>query len=243
MMLRNTISVVFSLFLLFSCTNKAEKYFKEAELLEQSDRLPEAINFLDKAIEEDENYLPAYINRGAYKSMLGDYRGAIQDYCIIIEKDSSNILSYHNRGKNKKRLGEYNKAISDFGKALSLKGYDGSAGPVILIKIDNSLFETPSDKYLCYEPTISEILYERSIAYFYLDSLSQALNDLNYCISKGNLSQTDKETDFMLVSDCYYWRGFIFLKMGHKEKGCEDLHKAAELSVPEAESEIEKYCL
>lgn len=57
---------VFYLFILLfvSCTNNAEKYFKEAELLENENKLEEAIKLLDKAIAEDENYLPAYLNRG-----------------------------------------------------------------------------------------------------------------------------------------------------------------------------------
>jgi len=71
-----------------SCNTKSsETYFTEATRLEEQDKLPGAIRLLDKSIERDSNYLPAYINRAVDKAMLGNYKAAIQDYDIVIGKD------------------------------------------------------------------------------------------------------------------------------------------------------------
>ncbi|WP_419033899.1 tetratricopeptide repeat protein [Dysgonomonas gadei] len=225
----------------FSCKpNKAQQYFNEAELLEQKGKTEEAIRLLDKAIAEDTNLIAAYINRGASKSMLKDYMGAIADYTAVIKIDSTYALAYLNRGKSKKRIENYNDAILDFNTALKLKGY----GDFITVTfVDNPFFHVDEDReYL--EPTINEILYERGIAYFYIDSLKQAFSDFSFCISEGNIPQSNKrgEFEFNAVNDCYYWRGFVYLKLGYKDKGCKDLHKAAELGITEAIYEIERYC-
>lgn len=240
MIFKHILPLFFFITMFPSCNiNKAEQYFNKAELLEEEGNLQEAIEMLDKAIVEDENYIAAYINRGSDKSLLGNYTDAITDYSIAIKIDSTNILAYLNRGKNKKRLSDDIGAINDFNKGLALKGYKD--GLLTITFVGNPFFNI-DDGQTSIEPTISEILYERGIAYFYTDSLQQALSDFNYCISKGNIPKTNREFEFEEVNDCYYWRGLVYLKSGYKEKGCEDLNIADNMGVPEAKEEIEKYC-
>lgn len=239
-----TFKYIFLLFFLItifsSCnTNKAEQYFNKAELLEEGGNLQEAIKMLDKAIAEDENYIAAYINRGVDKSLLADYAGAITDYSMAIKIDSTNILAYLNRGKNKKRLSDNIGAIDDFNKGLALKGYQNVG--LTIVYIDNPFFNINDGKNYI-EPSIDEILYERGIAYFYLDSLLLAFSDFNYCISNNKTFQTSRNSNFEIVNDCYYWRGLVYLKLGYKEKGCEDLHDAASFGITEAIDDIQKYC-
>lgn len=53
------------------------EYLADAERLEQQGKYRDAIQLLDQAIAKDKNFIAAYINRGADKSALGDYKGAI----------------------------------------------------------------------------------------------------------------------------------------------------------------------
>ena len=56
------------------------------------------------SIDKDSDYLLSYLNRGVDKSMLGDYKGAIEDYNEVIKRDSNNTLALLIRGKNKKMI-------------------------------------------------------------------------------------------------------------------------------------------
>lgn len=62
----------FLLLLLISCDLKsAPDYFNMASRLETQGDIKGAIKLLDQAIEKDPKYLPAYINRGVDKALLG----------------------------------------------------------------------------------------------------------------------------------------------------------------------------
>lgn len=52
-------------------------YMLEAQELDDQGKYAEAVELMDKVIERDDKFEGAYINRGAYKSSLGDYRGAM----------------------------------------------------------------------------------------------------------------------------------------------------------------------
>lgn len=237
--------LIISVFILFSCSNKAERYFRQAELLEAEDKLDEAISYLDMAIVEDSMYLPAYINRAVDKSILGNYSEAIADYTKAIEIDSTFILAFLNRGKNKCRQNYYLSAIEDYNTALRLKEYDDKLyqGAYISIHLDESFFGNNNERIPIpwNEPSIPEILYERAIAYYYIDSLQLALNDFNVCIRIGNKAETSAETSFYWVGDCYYWRGFILLG-SEKEQACKDFQRAAFLGVTEAQEALKNNC-
>ena len=51
----------------------AKEHFADAERLEEQGKYKDAIQVLDKAISKDQNFLGAYINRGADKSALGEF--------------------------------------------------------------------------------------------------------------------------------------------------------------------------
>ena len=76
-----------------SCDFKTAKdYFTEAEQLEEQGKYKEAISILDKAILKDNKLLGAYINRGANKSAIGDFKGAIAtaEQSIASAKEAKN---------------------------------------------------------------------------------------------------------------------------------------------------------
>src|SRR5450631_2658221 len=117
------IAVTTLLFTAFSCSNKsAEDYFSEASKSESQGDLIKAVFILNKAIQENPNYLPAYINAGADESMLGNYNAAIKRYTQVIALSPNNTLALLNRGKNESRIGNYWSSLEDFQRAVASKG-------------------------------------------------------------------------------------------------------------------------
>ena len=116
---------ILGLFLLclVSCDfRSSDYYFSKAEQLQAEDKYAEAIILLDKVIAKNPQNIYALLNRGANKSMLNDYRGAIDDYSKVIEIDSMNTLAFFNRGLVKQRKEDYHSAIEDFYRAIKTKG-------------------------------------------------------------------------------------------------------------------------
>lgn len=201
----------------------SEEYLHSAHNLSQQGKYEDAILILDKAIKRNPQDIKLLLERGYNKSMLNDYNGAIEDESKVIEKDQKNALALLNRGKNRERINDYTGAIGDFNKAISTKGGE----LVYLDKVENSFIETGFE----FDVKMEEIRLERGIAYYYIDSLRKAFDDLNFSIQEN-----------FALSDSYYWRGLIYLRYNMKNEGCEDLIKAKELGDPDAQELISKHC-
>jgi tetratricopeptide (TPR) repeat protein len=194
----------------------------EAEKLEEKGQYQEAIPLLDKAIENDPEYLGAYINRGADKSALGDYQEAIKDYQKVIELDSNNTLALFNIGNNYKRLEDYSTAIKYYNKAFETKG----GGQLYLDYtpndfVDLSTFDVPGH----------EIAYERGLAYYDLDSLQLSANDMQVCIQKN-----------YMIKESHYMIGACYFKAGQMEQACKEFEIAANMGDKDAQDMIRDNC-
>ena len=210
-------------FTLLSCDFKsANDYFAEAEKLEQEQKYTEAIPILDKAISKDNTFIGAYINRGADKSAIGDFRGAIADYEKVISFDPKNTLAYVNIGNNLKRLGDNTAAVEFYNNAFNTKGGDG----MYMDLKPNNIMDLSS-----YDVAGKEIYYERGIALYLIDSLQKAYSDFQRCIKES-----------YMVAESDYWIGNIFLTRGNKDKACEYYNKAKLSGDKDAEDNIRKYC-
>lgn len=216
--------VVFSFVLLTGCDfRSSDDYHRAANKLEQEGKFIEAIACLDKAIRKEPRNVEALLDRAVDKSILNDFKGAIDDYSRVCELDSGNGLAFLNRGKNKMRLKDYTGALVDFDKAITTKGGE----PLYIDKVENPSFETGFE----YDVKMEEIKFERGIAYYRIDSLKKAFEDFNFCVQKS-----------YLLPDCYYWTGMIYLRYDMNPEGCRNLRKAVELGAPNAKEILDKYC-
>jgi len=164
--------------LLSVCSCKSsEDYRKEANALEKEGKYKEAILLLTKAIEKNPKNIKAYLDRGVDKSFIKDNKGCIEDYSKVIEIDPGNTLAYLNRGKAKARLTDDVEAITDFNKAVLTKGSE----LLYLDKVESPFIETGFE----YDVLMEEIRLERGYAYFRIDSLKKAFDDINFCIEKN----------------------------------------------------------
>lgn len=169
--------ILTSLLFLTSCMKSAKEYFADAERLEEQGKYKDAIQVLDKAILKDQKFLGAYINRGADKSALKDYKGAIEDYLQVATLDPKNTLAFFNIGNNYQRLNDFNSAIIYYNKAFATKG----GGERIYIDFTPNNFVNLDE----FDVPGHEIIYERAIAFYQIDSLNRAYADFQHSISNG----------------------------------------------------------
>lgn len=183
----------------------------------------ETLQCLSFSSQSDPKNINALLDRAVDKSYTNKYKGAIDDYSKVIELDPDNSLALLNRGKNKERLEDHKGAIADFDKAINTKGNE----LIYVDKVEDPYVETGFE----YDVKIEEIRFERGIAYYKIGNLKKAFDDFSFVIRK----------DYNL-SDCYYWRGLIYLSYKMKDEGCKDLSKAMELGDPDAKDLLDKYC-
>jgi len=216
-MKKNILPLLLFLFL-FSCSNKVEKLFNQAEILEQNKEYIEAIKILDKIIELNPDFLGAYINRGADYSALVQYKKAIKSFTQVIKIDSTNSLAYFNLANNLKRLNEIKKSIKYYDLALfhNKKGYK-----VLNIERKQGLYFVP----------FNEIYYERGLANYDLKQYNDAIQDFSNCT---NSSTTEKEARYML--------GATLLMLGKDNQACVELKRASLLGNEMAKKALKKYC-
>jgi tetratricopeptide (TPR) repeat protein len=173
----------------------ADEYYNLAFNLEEKGEYEKAIGYLDKAIEKRPNFKPALLNRGADKSALENYTGAIEDYEKIIAFDSDNTLTLINIGNNYKRLKLYDKSISYYTRAINTKG---------AIKSDSIFIEITwfgeKEKESDYYVPQYEIEFERGISYAYSKKYRLAIKDLEQSI-KYNYELPDS---FSWIGEAYY---------------------------------------
>lgn len=200
----------------------ANEYFEEAERLEEQEKYQEAILLLDKAIQKNPQLLGAYINRGADKSALENYKGAIEDYQKVVSLDSMNTLALFNLGNNFQRLQDYKNSLSYFNKALRSK----TEGAITIEYNPNQFIEADS-----YDVPSHEIFYARAVTYYNLDSMSGALNDFKTCIERG-----------FMMADSYLRIGYVYISTGKKQKACDCFLKSYNLGNKDAKENLIKFC-
>lgn len=208
--------IVFTLAACFSC---AEIYERRAVKAEEEKDYPSAIQWWDKVIERSPDYVVAYIERGVDKSLTGDYRGAIADYSEVIERDSTYVVAYLNRGKNRCRLDDYTLAVADFNAAVRIKGGDANGNlPIMWMEYNTSspFYRNEPDPR---DVPFHEILFERGLAYYELDSLDHAFEDFTFCIKRR-----------YLLGESLFIRGEIYERNGMTTEAVRDYEAALRYS-------------
>jgi tetratricopeptide (TPR) repeat protein len=178
----------------------AANYAKKAQRAEAAGDYTSAIVLWDKVIEQNPDNIVARIDRGVDKSLTGDFQGAIDDYTGVIERDSTHVLAWVNRGKNRYRIDDYALAIDDYNRAIELKKttIDGTVQ-----YFDNSV-DSRDVRYV-------EIVFERGMSYYELDSLDMAFADFDFCIAQS-----------YLLERSHYFRGMIYALSGRGAEAAKD---------------------
>lgn len=98
----------------------AKDYTQKGRELYEKNEFMESLLNVNKAIEIDPNYAPAFYLRGNIKDKFDDRHGAMKDYNTAIEKNSKFGDALFARGNVKMKLQDYYGAISDYTAAITI---------------------------------------------------------------------------------------------------------------------------
>ncbi len=202
--------------------------------MKQKGDLKLAIQLLDKAIDKQENFRAALLNRGTYKTRLGLVKEGIVDYKKILEFDPDNTVVLFNIGNSYSMLEEHNQAILFYTKALKTKGsldsFEISNGTPMAFQtnIDYNRFDSDNN----YNKLDCEIYFERGIEYLEIEKFDNAISDLNKSIKSNNNKK-----------DCYYYIGEAYIGKKDSINACQHFIKSAKLGDNDAREMLKEYCI
>jgi tetratricopeptide (TPR) repeat protein len=203
-------------------------WVKKGDSFRRVSNYKEAIKAYDKAIELDQKYMVAYINRGIAYSGEEDYKKAYEDFSKAIELAMPQAArAYAARGFcYYQELGLDQEAIKDFNKAIQLEPKNGdyylyrALSYDKLGKNDDALKDF--NKAIELDPTES-CNYAGRATFFYTANLEQyaqeAINDFTVAI------KLEPKNDMY-----YLLRGDVYIDLNKLKQAVEDYSKAIELN-------------
>ena len=188
---------------------KEEYYFYLALIQKDLKKKLELYTF---ALNLNEKFLDAWINRGLVYNELGDYEKSISDYNKAIEIDSKCALAFNNRGYTRFKQKDYQGALEDYNKAILLN-------PKFQMALDNKalLFQTVCIKD---DKDFNEKYY-----------LSLGIADVN----EGNFPEAISSLDEALTLNpnsevAYFYKAICFHSLNRTAEAYENYTKAIELN-------------
>lgn len=188
---------------------KEEYYFYLALIQKDLKKKLELYTF---ALNLNENFLDAWINRGLVYNELGDYEKSISDYNKAIEIDSKCALAFNNRGYTRFKQKDYQGALEDYNKAILLN-------PKFQMALDNKalLFQTVCIKD---DKDFNEKYY-----------LSLGIADVN----EGNFPEAISSLDEALTLNpnsevAYFYKAICFHSLNRTAEAYENYTKAIEIN-------------
>ena len=139
---------------------------------------------------------------------IGNYKASERLLSAAIGRDPWLKKGFYLRGKVRIQLGDYKLALTNLEKAVNLM----SNGSGYIFQKKN-VFESGDDFW---EVDYYDLIYQKGVAYVYLDSLAQAYGCFRYLIN----------TEFKEKSSCYLWKGEIMLAAGDSVKACAEFINA-----------------
>lgn len=217
----------------------------------------EAINYFDKCLELDQNYVAAYHMRGLAKYKLGNYRAAIEDFTRAVSLNKNLAIAYLFQGYAYRNLGDTENALLAFKKYTAAKSAPSNLDYKILGKaqlshgdIDEAI-ETFSN---IPDTTSNETqFFYRYLAYHEAGRFEEAVVEINkaievnqsfygYYLHRGQSyymagqfesSIEDYSKAIRLsdgVADCYYLRGLALDTLGQVNEAINDFTQAISLN-------------
>ena len=212
----------------------AGEYYNRALELKKEKRFEEAIINLDKAIAKESRFRPAILNRGVYKSELGDYKGSIDDYRKLLAFDGDNTAALYNIGHGFSALKEHNKAIAYYTEALktegALKSFPRSDGGIITFQMNFDLKSFDSD--MDYNVYDSEIYFDRGLQFLEIEMFDSAISDINTSL-KANYA----------IKDSYFYLGKAYIGKKDSLQACQNFIESARLGGEGAREMLKKHCI
>jgi len=187
-----------------------------------------AISYLDSCIDNNRNFLGAYIVRGEIYLQMDDYQKALSDFRKAIEIDPNNVTAFYDRGLLYVKLGEVDKSLADFDKAIYLDvtyadAYANRANVFLQMRefekavrdCTKAIELSPDDSFIA--------LYNRGLAYANLKKFPKALADFSDAIQQAPENGTTQ------IAEVFAKRGMCHIQLGNRQDALRDFEKFLEL--------------
>ncbi|MBT3209056.1 MAG: tetratricopeptide repeat protein [Bacteroidetes bacterium] len=249
--------------------SKLELSIDEASNLFENNKTNEALDILDKILDNHKRNYKAYYLRAKVLSSLKQYKFAIEDMNKVIELKSKNANYYLDRAKLYSLQAKKKKAMEDINMAISL-----SPESVLLVferaKIELKFKQYSNAKkdfenYLEYYHLDYEAIYNLGISNFHIEKYNEALDNFSEILSSDPSSTKsfiarantymqvkqfeNAENDYSQALDLspnegkvYYNRGLARLNLKKDNDACSDWDKAIKLNYIDAIDLKRKYC-
>jgi len=175
-----------------------------------------AIEDLNKAISQTQDYFSLYCNRGKARIEINDIKGALEDFTKSISLCPKFTDAYSGRGLAKSKMNDYDGALKDFTKAIELspgspKDYNNRGNVLSEMKRFQDAIKD-FNKAMELDSTFSSPLYNRGIAKKQMTDYKGALEDFS------SLINTDPKNE-----NAWYNRGMTKLLMKDTQGAINDL--------------------
>ena len=199
-----------------------EAYNNRGNLYEEQKKSDLALADYNKAIQINPNYALAYYNRGELYRHQKKWELALADNNKAIQINPDLARAYNNRGIIYYVYQKWELALADFNKAIQInpdlaRAYS-NRGVLYLKQKKWELALTDLNKAIQINPEYDEAYYNRGNLYLEQKKWELALTNYNKAI------QTNPK-----YAKAYANRGLILIQIGNKQKGIQDLQKAAQL--------------
>ncbi len=248
------------LLLVSACSQSSEAFLERGRTLLREQRYAEAVEFLNKAIERDDNNFEAFNARGVAFFELKKYQEAQLDYDRAIELNANFYKPYYNRARVRTAQKNLSGALDDYNRAIVLqpdsaelyfdRGYvlfefgelkygqvnkmnTIAAKTAMAAQADSSMKEALEnfDKAILLNPRDENYYYNRGTVKARLQDFPGAILDFRQSIRlNSNFAKG------------YYSLGMSELLQKKPQDGCLHLEQAQKLGYPEAAKAIETYC-
>jgi tetratricopeptide (TPR) repeat protein len=270
--MNNLNSKILFIFLIISinCDCYSQNYYEEAckqYFNGNDDKI--SVELFTKAIENNQDVAKSYMYRGASKTFLNDFFGALSDIEESIRQDSSNYKAYYYRGRLYFAQGFFNKAVNQYNIAISKNPTDADVYDVRAIaRAKESNYEgaiEDENTAIKINPMKADYYNNRGFAKSELKQYKEAIKDFDMALKTGNAPRAYANKGIALsalgmykeaienftigiekmpkAKDMNYYRALSYQALGKKELACQDLAKSAEMGYQPAISEQKKTCL
>lgn len=98
---------------------ETEMFYKQAMSLLGRGEIQKSIEFFDKALNFDDDYFPAWNNKGIAHLELKEYKDALNCFEQVIRINTLDKMVWYNKGYTLLLLEEYSESVKAFGNFIS----------------------------------------------------------------------------------------------------------------------------
>jgi tetratricopeptide (TPR) repeat protein len=177
----------------------------------------------------------AQINNQNQQPNPKEMEKALEEFKKAVELDKDNVDALLSKAIVLAGTGKFNESLVDLDKVITLNQNIPDAYlyralcKLQLGDVTNSLPDF--DKTIELSPDNMNAVFYRANAKFELKNFEGAIEDMNKIIASNPN-----------IPNSYAFRGMCNINLGKKNEGCEDLKKAKDLGLPEADTLLYQYC-